>query len=290
MNDLTEVLHNHLGLTARRIAPLSETNNQVFRVQASDNAQYLLKCFSVSRADAYQREVGMRECLAEFSDIRCPMIIRSVEVDDTHYALFEYVIGESLESLWDADQRRASNEMERLGAMLASLHQLPVEQAQAFLSYEETLYSETYFAGMADTIAPYLRAKDIERTLDGCFTIITRQDLEQVVTHADFGPHQIIASPNGQWVLLDFEFAAIAPFADDLGGAEIHLEQKHYPEIERFLNGYATLRPVLADYQPVRNAFKALNLLAMLTYAIRRGKMPRKQELNRLSQLLSAVA
>ena len=290
MNDLTELLYDHLGLAARRIAPLSETNNQVFRVQARDNTQYLLKCFDASRADAYQSEVGMRECLAQFSDIRCPTIIRATEVDGTHYALFEYVIGESLESLWDSDHLRASSEMERLGVMLASLHKIPVEQAQAFLSYEETLYSETYFAKVADTITPYLRAKDFEKTLEECFSIVTQQDLEHVVTHADFGPHQIIARPNGQWVMLDFEFAAIAPFADDLGGAEIHLEQKHYPDIERFLNGYATLRPVLADYQPVRNAFKALNLLAMLTYTIRRGQMPRKQELNRLSKLLSAVS
>ena len=42
MNDLTELLYDHLGLAARRIAPLSETNNQVFRVQAGDNAQFLL--------------------------------------------------------------------------------------------------------------------------------------------------------------------------------------------------------------------------------------------------------
>jgi Ser/Thr protein kinase RdoA (MazF antagonist) len=289
VNQLTKVLHDHLGLAARRIAPLSETNNQVFRVQAADNTPYLLKCFDATRADVYQRVAGMRECLAEFSNIGCPAILRTAEVDDIHYALFEHVVGESLESLWDSDHRRASNEMERLGAMLASLHQIPVEHAPAFLSQEKTLHSEAYLTRMADTITPYLRAKDFEKTLEACFTVVTQPNLEHVVIHADFGPHQIIASPNGQWVVLDFEFAAIAPFADDLAGTEIHLEQKHYPDLERFLDGYTTLRPVLAEYEPVRSAFKALNLLAMLTYAIRRGQMPRKQELNRLSQLLSSV-
>lgn len=287
MSDLREVLDQHLGVTVQRIGPLSETNNQVFRVQAADNTQYLLKCFDASRADAYQREVGMRECLAQYSDIKSPAIIEATEVDDTYYALFEYVLGESLESLWDSNHARASAEMERLGTMLASLHQIPVELAQEFLSFEETLYSEAHFATMAETISSYIRARDFEENLEKCFATVTEQKLEQVVTHADFGPHQIIACPDGQWVLLDFEFAAIAPFADDLSGAEVHLEQRHYPDVDRFLRGYAVLRPVLDEYQPVRNAFKALNLLAMLTYAIRRGQMPRKQELNRLSDLLT---
>ena len=70
-----------------------------------------------------------------------------------------------------------------------------------------------------------------------------------------------------RWVLLDFEYAGIGAFADDLAGAEVRLEQSRYPHLEGFLAGQS-IRGTLAACEPVRFAYKAYNLLAILTYRL----------------------
>jgi Ser/Thr protein kinase RdoA (MazF antagonist) len=290
VHDPKKILNRKMGLPETQITPLSETNNQVFRVDSPGNPAYLLKRFGEGCSEAFQREVGMRECLRRFSDVRFPKIIQSVEVDEIWYVLQEFVSGNSLQTLWDADKARAGNEMEKLGAMLAGLHSIPIDEAAPFLSREEVLYSPEYRTKMVETIAPHLPMPNLRESLNSCFAVVTRPDLEHVVIHADFGPHQVVVDEKGQWVLLDFEYAAIAPFADDLGGTEVRLEQKEYPNWDGFLAGYAQKRPVLSAYEPVRNAFMAFNLLAMLTYAIYKEKIPAKSELERLQTLLGTIS
>jgi hypothetical protein len=136
----------------------------------------------------------------------------------------------------------------------------------------------------------YLGFNNQRRLLSRCYDIVTSSGVEDVVIHGDFGPHQIIVDSQSLWFLVDFEYAAIGPSADDLGGTEVRLEQAKFPNIDAFLTGYGGHRLVLTGYGPVRSAFKAYNLLAMLTYTIaHQDKEPPTGELKRLEQLLASL-
>jgi len=289
IHNIDAILKEHFDFPGERAEVLSETNNHVFQVTDVNDKRYILKCFDSRRSNAYRREVGMRDCLDNFSDIRFPKIIRNIQVADVYYLLLEYIAGDNLQAVWDNDRSQASREMSKLGKMLASLHQIPVEKARKFLSLEDVLYSRVYFVKMKETIIPHQQKLDTEQLLEKCYGTIIQTSLKNSVTHADFGPHQIVVTKDSQWVLLDFEYAAIAPFADDLSGTEIRLEQRNYPNIDNFLCGYTKNPEILDSYNSVRNSFKAYNLLAMLTYTIYQGKTPTKDKLERLYTLLTQI-
>jgi Ser/Thr protein kinase RdoA (MazF antagonist) len=201
-----------------------------------------------------------------------------------------HIEGERLGEIWSKDRTQASKQLSTLGRMLGSLHEIPVAEAKHFLEREEALYAEDYFVWMMDTIAPYLRAADQTLFLRRCYEVVTSSSVEEVVIHADFGPHQIIVDSQGRWILIDFEYAAIGTFADDLAGAEVRLEQMAYPSIAGFLRGYESVRGTLGEYESVRSAYKAYNLLAMLTYRLaRKGEEPSTEESDRLKGLLASL-
>ena len=289
MNSINPVVSEILGEEARHVAPLDSGNNDVFRVK-TDKASYVLKCYARNRYMAYEREVGMRECLRQFSHIKYPSILGSAELSENRYILMEDVPGESLIEIWNQDSTRASKEMNVLGRMLGSLHEIPVVDAKHFLEREEVLFAENYFLWMVDTITPYLKAADQTSLLDKCYKTITSILVDEVVIHADFGPHQVIVDSQGQWILMDFEYAALGAFADDLAGTEVRLEQREYSNIDGFLIGYESVRGHLSEYELVRSAYKAYNLLAMLTYGIsNRREVPSTGECERLSCLLESL-
>jgi Ser/Thr protein kinase RdoA (MazF antagonist) len=174
--------------------------------------------------------------------------------------------------------------------MLGSLHEIPAAQAKHFLAREEVLFTENYFAWMMKTITPYLSVPDQTSLLRKCYKSVTSTPVKEVVIHADFGPHQVIVDSQGQWILMDFEYAAIGAFADDLAGTEVRLERNSYSNIGEFLNGYGSVRGRLSEYESVRSAYKAYNLLAMLTYGLsHRREEPLIGECERLEKLLASL-
>ena len=214
--------------------------------------------------------------------------------------LIDVARGRGLEFLivWPSEEavsfyQRAGREMSALGEMLAALHGVPVKQVKGFLTREEVLYSKhskQHFTWMTETIAPYLKVSKHLKLLSKCYEIVVNSEVEEVVIHGDFGPHQVIVDSQGRWVLVDFEYAAISAFADDLAGAEVRLEQVRYPVIAAFLTGYGSRRPVMAEYELVRGAYKGYNLLAMLTYGMaHRGQEPLAREVERLGWLLAEL-
>lgn len=278
-----------LGEEPREMAWLESGNNDVVRVEVGDES-YVLKCFERKRYGPYEREMGMRACLRRFSRIAFPRVVGCVERGGTRYVLMEHVDGERLEEIWRRDGRRAREEMGALGRMLGALHEIPARRASGFLEREDLLFSEAYFAWMVETITPYLRADDADRLLRTCYEAVTQTTVEEVVIHGDFGPHQVMVDAQGEWVLVDFEYAALGAFADDLGGAEVRLERATYGNVEGFLRGYGSVRGRLAAYEPVRSAYKAYNLLAILTYCLaHRGEKPPREEVDRLEGLLARV-
>jgi len=290
MNKINLILQEMLDAKPEYVTPLTLSNNDVFAVRMDKETSYILKCFERNRYGACERELGMRECLRRFSDIAFPRIIKSVELSGSRHVLMERIVGDSLKEVWEEDNERACQEMSTLGSMLASLHGIPVAHARSFLTQEEVLYTEQYFSWMLKTITPYLGLNNQRRLLSRCYDIVTNSGVENVVIHGDFGPHQIIVDSQSRWFLVDFEYAAIGPFADDLGGTEVRLEQAKFPNIDAFLTGYRDHCPVLTSYEPVRSAFKTYNLLAMLTYTIaHQDKEPPIGELKRLEQLLAGL-
>ena len=229
----------------------------------------------------------MRECLRQFSRIEYPSIVGGAELGANRFILMEDVAGETLVEIWNQDRTRANKEMSVLGRMLGSLHEIPVSQAKHFLAREEVLFTEDYFVWMMKTITPYLSAPDQVSLLDKCYKTVTSTLVEEVVIHADFGPHQVIVDSQVQWILMDFEYAALGAFADDLAGTEVRLEKMGYSNIEEFVNGYGSVRGDLSEYAPVRSAYKAYNLLAMLTYGLsQKGEKPQNGACERLERLL----
>jgi Ser/Thr protein kinase RdoA (MazF antagonist) len=202
----------------------------------------------------------------------------------------EDVAGKSLIESWNQDRTRVSKEMNLLGRMLGSIHEIPVAEAMHFLKREEVLFTENYFARMMEAITPYLKTPEQSSLLRKCYEIVVRTLVEEVVIHADFGPHQVIVDSQGQWILIDFEYAAIGAYVDDLAGAEVHLEQNGFSNIEGFLGGYESVRGELREYEPVRSAYKAYNLLAMLTYGLsQKGEEPPIEECARLKRHLANI-
>lgn len=289
MNSILAAVWEILGEEPIRLVPLESGNNDVLRVKTS-GASYVLKCFGRDRYGAYEREVGMRECLRRFSHIQFPDIVGRAELGGKRYVLMEDVAGERLDEIWSQDQTRASKEMSALGRMLGSLHGVPVGEASRFLDREEVLYSESYFVWMKNTIGAYLGAAEQTLLLCKCHEEVRRAVLEEVVIHGDFGPHQVIVDSQGEWILTDFEYAALGAFADDLAGAEVRLEREGYPNIEGFLGGYEIVRGALVEYESVQSAYKAYNLLAMLTYRLaHKREEPPTGELERMERLLASL-
>jgi Ser/Thr protein kinase RdoA (MazF antagonist) len=278
-----------LGEETRRVTSLDSGNNNVLRVKTISGS-YVLKCYQRNRYRAFEREVGMRECLRHFSRIEYPSIVGSVELGANRYILMEDVSGETLVEIWNQDRTRANKEMCILGRMLGSLHEIPAAQAKHFLAREEVLFTENYFAWMMKTITPYLSLPDQTYLLRKCYKTVTSTPVEEVVIHADFGPHQVIIDSQGKWILMDFEYAALGAFADDLAGTEVRLEQSGFSNIEGFLGGYGSVRGDFSDYTPVRSAYKVYNLLAMLTYGLsQKGEKPSTGECERLEGLLASL-
>ncbi len=289
VNNIHTAVREIIGEEPRRVACLDSGNNDVLRVETS-SASYVLKCFERDQHRAYEGEIGMRECLRRFTRIAFPTIVGCAELGENRYVLMRHVEGERLGEIWGKDRTQASKQMSTLGRMLGSIHEIPVAEAEHFLEREEVLYAEDYFLWMMDTIAPYLRAADQTLFLRKCYEVVTSSSVEEVVIHADFGPHQIIVDSQGRWILIDFEYAAIGAFADDLAGAEVRLEQKSYPNIAGFLGGYESVRGTLGEYESVRSAYKAYNLLAMLTYRLaHKGEEPSTGESDRLEGFLASL-
>ncbi len=286
MDNVGLAINEFLEETPKRVVALHTSNNEVYRVETGA-ATYVLKGFRTERYGAYEREVGMRECLTNYSQIKFPEIIASTEIGSERYVLMEHISGNNLEEIWDQESAKA-RDMKKLGEMLGELHELPVADAKHFLEREKTLFSERYFKKMAETISPFLGEKNLNISLHKCYEVVTNTTGKEVVIHADYGPHQIIIDMKGNWVLVDFEYAALGVFADDLAGAEVRLEQKEYSNIDQFLEGYGSVQDSLAEYKLLQNAYKAYNLLAMLTYGIsQREEKPAPKEMNRLESLLA---
>jgi Ser/Thr protein kinase RdoA (MazF antagonist) len=287
VNNIREALCEILGEEPKHVISLDSANNDVVRVNTG-SASYILKRYEGNRHRAYEREVGMRECLRRFSRIEFPDIVGDVDLGDSRYVLMEDVAGERLDEIWRQDRTRAGQQMRSLGQMLGALHEIPVAEAKRFLGREEELYAESYVVWMMDTIAPYLRTVDQTSLLRKCYEIIISTPVQEVVIHADFGPHQVVVDAQGKWNLIDFEYAALGAFADDLAGAEVRLEQNQHPNISGFLGGYESVRGASTEYEPVRTAYKAYNLLAILTYRmVHKGEEPPKRETDRLEKLVA---
>ncbi len=285
MNDIFTAVWEILGEAPARLAPLDAGNNDVYRVKTQD-ASYVLKCFEGARSGAYEREVGMRACLRNFTHIQFPEIVGRAALSGHRYILMEDVAGERLDEIWRRDRSRANQEMRALGSMLGSLHGVPVAEAEHFLDRETMLFSEGYFVWMRDTISAYVSGTEHPQLLRKCYEEVKRAAVAEVVIHGDFGPHQVIVNSQGKWILTDFEYAALGAFADDLAGTEVRLERQGYPSIETFLDGYERVRGTLTAYASVRSAFKAYNLLAMLTYRLaHKQEEPPPGELERLEKL-----
>ncbi len=287
--DIRVAARDILGVEPREIIHLDSGNNDVVRVEA-ECAHYILKRFRSTRYRAYEREVGMRECLRHDDRITFPGILASLEREGTHYALMEDIAGERLQEIWNRNPTRVGEETSTLGRMLGLLHEIPADGAHRFLEREDVLFSPEYFGWMMETIAPYSEPMGQSHLLRTCYGVVSGTSLEEVVIHGDFGPHQVVVDSRGQWVLMDFEYAALGAFADDLGGTEVRLEQQNYGNVEGFLEGYKSVRGTLGEYQKVRAAYKAYNLLAMLTYLLAyRGEEPPAEEMNRLGNLLASL-
>ncbi len=289
MNDIHSAVREILGEEPRALARLDSGNNDVVRVETSAGT-HVLKRFRRNQYGAHEREIGMRQYLGQFSPIAFPRILGQAELDGIRYILMEDIAGERLDQTWSRDHRQAGDEMSTLGRMLATLHTIPVAGTNRFLEREEVLFSERYFAWMVETMAQSWQKADWSEPLRRCYDVVTAAPLEQVIIHGDFGPHQVVVDSQGQWVLMDFEYAALGAFADDLGGTEVRLERREYPSIEGVLQAYHGVRGTLAQYEPVRSAYKAYNLLAILTYCLaHRGQNPSREEIDRLERLLESL-
>lgn len=272
-----------IDLREARLESLAHSNNAIFLAQQGE-AQFVLKWFTPQRQDAFQREKQMRECLARETAIDFPRLVESHSQDGHHYVLMEYVSGEPLLDRWLANEVVPDAELHRLGRLLAELHRVPLAAASTFVKPDTVLFSSAYKDKMKTLITPYLPDTDV--AIDACHQRIIQANatLPHVLTHGDFGPHQIIVSGD-RWVLIDFEFATLSPFADDLAATEARLIQQEFSTAP-LLEGYFETHGRQDVYARVRRDFMAYNLLAMLTYAVKSGNSVNTQRLDSLRTLL----
>lgn len=265
-----------------QLTPLSATNNAVFLIQNNEK-RFVLKTFAQERM--YLRETQMRDCLRQETQIHFPKIIETVQQENVYYTLMEFITGDSLLDVWRRTGTAPEEDLRRLGHLLADLHSVSLSRAMSFLEPETILFSEQYKDQMKQLIMHHVPG--INSAIDACHArIIQAQDtLAQTVIHADFGPHQVIVADD-QWVLLDFEFATLGSFADDLAGTEARLKRWDY-ESARFLDGYFAVHHRREAYEMVRQDFMAYNLLAIITYALSNSQTIDHEDVTRLRDLLT---
>ena len=269
-----------------RVEPVEDTEEIVQLVTLDSGPTYIMKCFEADQGSLVESEVAMRRVLREFTEIECPEILEIAELDGERYVLMEHIEGERLDHRWRKHPEVVPEEMARLGTMLGVLHSIPLESAQQYLDEDLSIYAKDYFAGIAAALEPYLNA-DEQAALRRCFHLVNDAQVEQTVVHGDFAPIQIIVKPDGRWVLFDFEFAMIGPFADDLSGAEVRMERLGFTQIDPFLKAYEAVQPRMAAYEPVRIAFKTYLLLTVIAASINRdGETPGAVDLERLRALI----
>lgn len=280
------IVERMLGEAPKQVEKVPKTHGSRHVVTMPGGAHYFLKGIGTEDR-AYRREVGMRACLEEFSEIEYPEFLDSLELNGRRFVLLEYVEGQTLQKLWRADRDRMKSEMRRLGELLAQLQGMPVAQASVFLEHEDILFTDEHFARAQQMLSPYLSSNSLT-SLQRCHETVADADLEEVVSHSDFGPHRIIARPDGEWVLTDFEHTAIAPFANDLSGTEVRLEREDFAPTDPFYEGYASVRSLNGTYESVRTAFKAYNLLTIVSYQLDHHQSPDADDLTLLEDILSS--
>ncbi|MBH8598235.1 MULTISPECIES: phosphotransferase family protein [unclassified Thermoactinomyces] len=91
----------------------------------------------------------------------------------------------------------------------------------------------------------------------GILSVIEERESEWVLTHGDYGPHNILISPGKKLSVLDWEWAEWAHPLNDLAWV-YWFTNFHYPDkadflLESFINGYASHRNI--SYEP--NLIKA---------------------------------
>ncbi len=272
-----------LGPGAVEHAPLPASHNHVYRL-SHQSGTYLLKRFPSDREQSFVRERRLNSHLVRHGWTATPRLLATHSDESGHYALYEFIEGESLSKLWDSNSARIPEDLRRLGVLLGELHAVPLQYAD--LTPEETLFTRAYFDRMSAALDPSRTRLRVR--MERCFERVSEGHarLGDVVVHGDYGPHQIVVGQNERWYLLDFEFAVRGPFADDLGACEVRLARGSITRTEPLIEGYRSVCPLYGQYDRYRAAFMAYNLMAIMTYSRRATTADRRL----LERLLSSPA
>jgi Ser/Thr protein kinase RdoA (MazF antagonist) len=191
--DIGRVAALMLGPGTTELIPLPASHNDVFRLSHRSNT-YLLKRFPPDKKHALVREMRLSRHFVRHGWTATPRLLATYSDDSGHFALYEFIEGDSLSELWEACPARIPEDLRRLGVLLGELHEVPLHDAN--LTPEETLFTGAYFERMCAALDP--GSTRLRAGMERCYERVCEGHarFDDLVVHGDYGPHQIVVGQN----------------------------------------------------------------------------------------------
>ena len=265
-----------------------------------DQKPYLVKYIKGHEQHAFLIEKNMYSFLASQLNLQMPNIIDIGFFSGYVYMLREVVIGYTLDVAMQKHPTSAKALCEQAGIILAKLHLKTYEQ-KGFLN--EKLDITPY---------PIFSNEEFQKLLDVCMNhqLITKEAFDvlksidiayyfdrfpNVLCHGDYHLKNIIADQQSIKTIIDLEWLSSAPFADDVAGFHVALEQHGFKDyVEYFYQGYQQIKPIDSFYFEHIQFYKLYRIITMTSYqaTLKENKMQgfyeriKKRLINELNSFL----
>lgn len=218
---------------------VGESGAMVFRLRCEGRPGFYLKSGAYGVADAIRREYARIQWLQ--GRIAAPDVAAFAEQGDEAFLLLSECRGETAYRAMAEHKTRRSEIAFALGAHLARLHALPVEDCpfDSRLATRLTLARQRVERGDVDEDDfDAARAGWSAQMVWQRIAELGRAGLESVVTHGDYSLDNIIIDGDRVSGLIDFDRLGIADPYQDIAIALNCLEEFGTPAQEQFLRGY----------------------------------------------------
>ena len=288
-DDLEGILQAY-ALGGSRCARLESADNEVFRIEATDGARFVLRVHHDlepldSVAAHLPFEFGWLEHIRATTEVAVPRPVRLSNGEpfgEIHspagariHVLFEWINGESAAGSRDPEVARL------MGRAIAELH----ESSRTFTPAHgpcPTRWDAERFLGPESWVGCGGPERDLEgesaqllaragEKIRAVLDAVGRESPRYGLIHSDTHPHNMLLS-NGEIAVLDFCDCGVGHYAFDLGVMlnELMLEPESYSARSwAVLAGYEGVRPLPVPAREQLEAFAALRAISSLQWIAR---------------------
>lgn len=265
-----EILETNLG--KRRSVEGVLNNNWVFLTNDGDKP-YMVKFIPEDEKVRLEVEVALYQFIQQRTDLPVPKIVKYEEQTEGAYLLREVIVGQTAK-----EELKEVATPERLfaqaGECLARLHSFEFATKGVFDSQMAVQAYDIYSSGEYQLILKPLYEK-------GLLSEIEYQNLQQidvdsyfdnppyVLCHCDYSFNNLIARDGEIVGIIDLEWAAAAPFMDDVAAFDLFAHIDGWETyLSHFYEGYQRFRPIPAFFFTDLKFYKFYRMITMLSYQV----------------------